>query len=146
MWHIKTWEELSKEELYCLLKLRQEIFVVEQCCPFVDCDDMDQASIHVWAEEEGEMVVYGRIVPSGTEFPELSVGRFVTAAESRGRGWGRKIVDKCLEEAFQRYGKQRVKITAQWLYADFYGSFGFERAGEEFQLDHIPHVYMVLDP
>ncbi|MCE2496256.1 MAG: GNAT family N-acetyltransferase [Flavobacteriales bacterium] len=145
MLHIKTWEELSKEELYAILRLRQQVFILEQVCPFVDNDNFDQESIHVWAEQEGEVTAYGRIVPQGTEFNELSVGRFVTADGHRGKGLGREIVQACLDEAFRRYGKQSVKITAQWVYVDFYRSFGFETVGEEFHLDHIPHIYMILE-
>ncbi len=143
MLHIKTWEELTKEELYAVLKLRQQIFIVEQCCPFVDNDDLDQLSVHIWEEQEGEVIAYGRIVPQGTEFDELSVGRFVTATAHRGKGLGRKIVETCLEEAFRRYREQPVRITAQWYLVDFYRTFGFETVGGEFLLDHIPHVFML---
>lgn len=143
MLHIKTWEELTKEELYALLRLRQEVFVLEQVCPFVDNDNFDQKSIHVWAEEDGELTAYGRIVPPGTEFKELSVGRFVTAEKYRGKGMGKQIVQACIDEGYRLFGRKPIKITAQWVYVGFYKSFGFEPAGEEFHLDHIPHVHMV---
>ena len=115
-----------------MLKLRQQIFIVEQCCPFVDNDDLDQLSVHIWEEQEGEVIAYGRIVPQGTEFDELSVGRFVTATAHRGKGLGRKIVETCLEEAFRRYREQPVRITAQWYLVDFYRTFGFETVGGDF--------------
>lgn len=144
MFQVKSWDELTKIELYEILKLRQEVFVVEQCCPFVDNDDMDQVSIHIFqTEDEGRILAYGRIVPPGTEFKELSIGRLVTHPEERGKGLGRALVKRTLEEAHAAYGRQAIRITAQWYLRKFYGSFGFETDGEEFMLDHIPHQEMV---
>ncbi len=147
MFVIKSWEELSKEELYAVLELRQRVFVVEQCCPFIDNDSLDQQSLHVWKQsEEGDVIAYGRIVPPGTEFKELSIGRLVTHPNERGKGIGRELVNFVLEEAFRWKGRQPVRITAQWYLRDFYSSFGFEVDGKEFMLDHIPHQEMIRKP
>jgi ElaA protein len=140
MIHEKAFRELSVDELYGILKLRQEVFVVEQTCAYLDCDDHDQASIHLFDERIDS---YARVLPPGEKFAEASLGRVVSAKRVRRTGAGRAIVARAIEAIERRYGKVPIRISAQSYLARFYGDFGFVREGGEYLEDGIPHIAMV---
>jgi ElaA protein len=140
--HEKTFAELTGEELYAILRLRQEVFVVEQACAYLDCDDHDQRSIHVFATDP-ELVAYARVLPPGEKFAEASLGRVVSAKSARRTGAGRAIVQHAIAVIERRFGRVPVRISAQSYLARFYGELGFVREGDEYLEDGIPHIEML---
>lgn len=141
-WILKEWQDLSTDELYAVLKLRQEVFVVEQDCPYLDCDDIDQKALHLWAEADGDTVAYARIIPPGELYPEVSIGRVISAQKHRRSGWGRSIMDKAVSVCETQYPGP-IRIMAQSYLLAFYRSYGFVEEGDEFLEDGLPHYYMV---
>jgi ElaA protein len=139
-----AFDELSVWELYEALGLRQQVFVVEQNCPYLDVDGHDPVSIHGLGLEAGNLVSYARIVPAGIAFPCVSIGRVVTAPSERGRGLGRITMVNALQEVERRFPKAPVTISAQCYLVAFYQSLGFETVGAPFDLDGIEHVKMHL--
>jgi ElaA protein len=145
-WRHRAFGELSVDELYEIMALRQEVFVVEQTCWYQDADGNDQAAIHVGGYLDDKLVAYARLLPRGISYPDYaSIGRVVTSPTVRGRGLGRPLMRYSLEVLFAAYGRQPVKISAQAHLQDFYGSLGFRGVGEEYLEDGIPHRGMVLN-
>jgi ElaA protein len=138
-WHLRTFAELTTGELYAIMSLRQRVFVVEQNCPYLDADGVDAACRHLWAERGGAIAAYLRIVPAGVKFPELSIGRVITAPEARGTGLGRELMTRGIAAA----GDVPIRIGAQAHLEKFYGELGFVRASDVYDEDGIPHVEMV---
>jgi ElaA protein len=145
-WRHRAFGELSVDELYEIMALRQEVFVVEQTCWYLDADGNDQAAIHVGGYVDQKLVAYTRTLPRGISYSDYaSIGRVVTSPTVRGRGLGRPLMRYSLDVFFAAYGRQPVKISAQAHLQDFYGSLGFRGVGEEYLEDGIPHRAMVLD-
>jgi ElaA protein len=138
-WHLRTFAELTAAELYAILALRQRVFVVEQNCAYLDADGIDPVSRHLWAEQGGAIQAYLRIVPAGVKFPELSIGRVITAPKARGSGLGRELMKRGIAAA----GAVPIRIGAQAHLEKFYGALGFQRASDVYDEDGIPHVEMV---
>ena len=139
-------DKLSLEQLYKIMKLRQEVFVVEQNCPYLDADDKDQESFHLvsW-DENGEALAYVRLLPKGLSYPEYaSIGRVVTSAKIRRSGGGKQLMHEALLWAKKLFGDTPVKISAQSYLLSFYRNLGFEPIGEEYLEDDIPHRAMIL--
>ncbi len=138
-WTRKSFNELTNEELYNVLRLRQEVFVVEQNCPYLDNDGLDLACEHIIGMMDGIIVLYARIIPKGLDYEDSwSIGRVLTRFEYRGRGLGMDLIQHCLESI----GNDKVTIHAQSYLEAFYNKFGFESIGEEYDLDGIPHKEM----
>ncbi|MGG5507597.1 MULTISPECIES: GNAT family N-acetyltransferase [unclassified Myroides] len=142
-WHTKAFEELTIDELYDIMQLRTNIFVVEQNCPYPELDGKDKNCLHVFATQGGKVVAYARIVPPGLSYKEISIGRVVVHAAHRKDGLGRILIDLTLEKIEEEFGMQPIQIGAQTYLKKFYGSFGFEPASEEYLEDGIPHVDMI---
>lgn len=142
-WHDRAFVELTAGQLYGIVELRERVFVVEQNCAFLDADGLDPGARHLWAEALGgdrpAIQAYLRIVPAGAKYDEVSLGRIVTAAEARGTGLGRELVQRGLDAV----GNSTVRIGAQAHLERFYGSFGFRRASEPYLEDGIPHIEML---
>lgn len=139
-WHDRGFSELTITELYAIIALRERVFVVEQACAYLDADGYDSCARHVWAaNESGAIFAYLRVLPAGAKFPELSLGRVVTAPEARGTGLGRTLIRRALEAV----GAVPVRIGAQAHLERFYGEFGFQRASANFVEDGIPHLEML---
>ena len=138
-WREEAFARLTPAELYAICALRQRVFVVEQSCVYVDADGYDPPSRHLWAEREGVLHAYLRIVPKGVKFAEVSLGRVVTAPEARGAGLGRELVRRGLASV----GAVPVRIGAQAHLEKFYGELGFARASDVYDEDGIPHIEMV---
>ena len=132
--------------LYDILALRQEVFVVEQTCYYLDADGKDQKALHVVGMQGEKLVAYTRVLDRGVSYPDYaSIGRVVTAPAVRGQGLGRPLMRESLRALYALYGEQPVKISAQAHLQDFYGSLGYRGVGEVYEEDGIPHRGMVLD-
>lgn len=140
---VKRFDELSITELYQLLKLRCDIFVVEQECPYPDIDDKDQKALHVLGTNNGVLVAYTRMFDAGDYFEQPSIGRVAVHQEHRKFGYGHQIIDASIEVVYNRFGEQPIKISAQTYLQKFYESHGFEKTSEEYLEDDIPHIDMV---
>ncbi|OLY91942.1 ElaA protein [Cnuella takakiae] len=144
-WNCKRFEELSPAELYALLRLRSEVFVVEQNCVFLDMDNMDQGCWHLLGTNEaGELVAYTRLVPPGHIYPMASIGRVVSAPSARRTGAGRELMQESIKKVYDLFGKGDIKIGAQYYLKNFYASFGFEQVSDIYLEDGIEHIYMIL--
>lgn len=142
----KPFGALEVKELYGLLKLRSEVFVVEQCCVFLDADDKDQGCQHLMLYSDKILMAYARIVPPGLIFAEPSIGRVVSSKSARGMGFGRQLLRLAIDNCLRLYGNQPIRIGAQLYLKTFYESFGFLQAGEVYQEDGIDHIEMVRYP
>jgi ElaA protein len=144
---IKPFAELTVPELYEQLQLRQRVFVVEQNCPYLDCDGKDAAALHLWGaldDDPGTMVAYARLFAPGAKYPEAcAIGRVVTAPEQRGRGLGRELMQEALRVTAARFPGAPVKIQAQAHLDRFYGELGFVVVSDVYLEDDIRHVDMV---
>lgn len=145
-WIIKPFAELSLLELYDVMVLRQAIFIVEQNCPYLDADGKDLNGTHLLGYEAEKLVAYARLLPQGVSYPDaVSIGRVVNAAEVRGRGVGRDLMQQAIAAARQLFGNQVILISAQCYLTRFYESFGFVAVGTPYLEDDIPHIKMRLD-
>jgi ElaA protein len=142
----KNFKDLSLEELYEIGRLRQEVFVLEQNCPYVDFDGKDQYCFHLMVlDQNGQLQAYSRLVPQGISYSEdISIGRVVNSKAVRGTGIGRLLMEKSIESCFEIWGKRKIRISAQTYLLDFYQSLGFESTGKEYLEDDIPHTEMLL--
>ena len=163
--HKKTFQELTTDELYELLRVRSEVFVVEQNCVYQDMDGDDQKSIHLWltvadkivsereqsdacinfAEREQarpkvKIVALARVCPAGTHMKEISIGRVITT--ERGKGYGQQIMLHAIDAAVEHFGATLIDIEAQEYAKGFYESVGFKQSSDTFMLDGIPHIKM----
>jgi len=143
-WTDKKFEHLTSHELYAILQLRCEVFVVEQNCVFLDMDDKDQVSHHLMAWQDNKLVAYARIVPPGISYGEFSIGRIVSSPAVRKQGIGRVLVNKSIQLAYNLHGKGIMRIGAQYYLRGFYESFGFEKASDIYLEDGIEHIEMLL--
>lgn len=140
---VKRFDELSITELYQLLKLRCDIFVVEQECAYPDIDDKDLKALHVLGTNNGILVAYTRMFDAGDYFEQPSIGRVAVHQDHRKYGYGHQIIDASIEAVYNRFGEQQIKISAQTYLQKFYESHGFEKTSEEYLEDDIPHIDMV---
>jgi ElaA protein len=144
-WVVKPFQELSVVELYEIMKLRLEIFVVEQNCPYQDADGKDLKSLHLMGySNDGVLVAYCRILPAGISYAEVSIGRFISSSLVRGSGAGKQLMVEALKCIQQKFGSSSVRISAQSYLLKFYESFGFKTVGKEYLEDDIPHMEMIL--
>lgn len=141
----KPFDALTPHELYDMLRLRSEVFVVEQNCVFLDMDDKDQQCHHILLYNEGQVLVAtARLVPKGVAYPDyMSIGRIVTSQLVRGKGVGKVLVQLGIEECNRLFGKEPIKIGAQLYAKKFYESFGFEQVSEVYDEDGIDHIKMI---
>jgi ElaA protein len=142
-WQWHTYRQLTTDLLYAILRLRQEVFGVEQSCAYLDLDGRDQYALHLTGQDaHGQLVAYLRIVEPGKRFPEPSIGRVVTSPQVRRAGLGKMLMVEGLRKAAEVYPAQPNRISAQQYLERFYNSFGYERVGEVYDEDGIPHVEM----
>ena len=141
-WALKKFAELSNEELYQVLRLRSEVFVVEQGCNFMDMDNKDQKCDHLLGWKDGQLLAYSRIVPTGVSYAYPSIGRIVVSGKGRGIGLGVELLNISIETVEKMYGKTSIRIGAQLYLKKFYGSFGFVQTGDIYLEDDIEHIEM----
>lgn len=143
-WSIKYFKELSAAELYEIMQLRAEVFIVEQNCPYQDADGKDPKSYHLCGHNaDGKLMAYARILPKDVSYAEASIGRVVSSPKVRGTGAGRELMEQSLLEIEKLFGKVAVRIGAQMYLQKFYEDFGFVREGDEYDEDGIPHIIML---
>lgn len=143
---LKAFTELSQQELYRILAIRNEVFVVEQACAYQDLDDKDQQSKHLfYTTEQSEIVAYARLLPPGLSFDVVSIGRILVAHSHRKHNLGRKLVSDAIAACGTLWPGYGIRIAAQSYLLNFYASFGFEKVGDEYLEDGIPHVDMHLN-
>lgn len=139
----KHFAELSLDELYDILKLRAEIFVVEQDCVYNDLDELDKEGVHQFLYKDGALVAYTRLLQSGTRFPDYSIGRLVVKESERGTGLGIQIMEEAKTYILNEWNAKQIKISAQKYLRKFYEDLGFKVVSEEYLEDGIPHFGML---
>ena len=143
-WTYKKFDALTAKELYAIMQLRNEVFVVEQNCVYQDADGKDQGSFHLVGWDGDKLAAYCRIIPPGISYPECSIGRVVSSPLYRRSGTGRTLMKTGIEKAFNEFKGYSIKIGAQLYLKDFYTSFGFIQSGDQYLEDGIPHIEMLL--
>jgi ElaA protein len=141
----KTFEKLSPDELYRILQLRSQVFVVEQACIYLDADGKDRDCLHVlgYENEEGsELAAYARLVPAGYFHDEPAIGRVLTSPAHRKAGYGRQLMSYSISETLHHFHTKTIVISAQHYLEAFYTSLGFETNSEVYLEDNIPHIKM----
>lgn len=141
-WKIKSFEDLSVHELYNILRLRSEIFVVEQNCVYLDLDGKDKKGLHLLGEFEGKIVAYSRLFKPGISFDNASIGRVVVDAHYRDRKWGHELMREAIAGIQLHFGENKITIGAQLYLKKFYESHGFIQTSEMYLEDDIPHIEM----
>ncbi|MDG5786068.1 GNAT family N-acetyltransferase [Evansella sp. AB-P1] len=142
-WKIKTFEELSKRELYTIMKERVNVFIVEQDCPYPELDNKDEFAFHLFHERDGEIIAYSRIFKGGDYYEEASFGRVIVKMEYRKEGLGRDLLERAIAFIHDELKERSIKIQAQDYLRNFYGSFGFKPITDVYLEDGIPHLDML---
>ena len=150
-WHCKSYQQLSADQLFAIYRARQQVFIVEQNCPYPDIDLLDKQCLHLFACQEStnsstepEILAYLRIIPPATQYPEASFGRVLTTEAARGTGAGKALVTKALEQLALTYPSAPIKISAQYYLQKFYAGFGFDTISDIYLEDDIEHLDMLL--
>lgn len=145
-WVLKTFHDLTPSELYDILRLRSEVFVVEQDCVFLDMDNKDQQCHHLMGIQDRQIVAYTRLVPPGHIYQQPSIGRVVTAPSVRRSGIGRLLMQQSIDGIYQLFGRQPILIGAQLYLKRFYESHGFNQVSDVYLEDGIEHIHMLKTP
>lgn len=143
LWQTCDFSGLDTCRLYAALRLRQEVFAVEQNCAYLDLDNLDQDAIHMLCWQEDKLVAYQRCLAPATHYRESALGRIVVSAHARGRQLGRELVRRGISHNLGRWPGQGIRINAQAYLEDFYTDLGFVAAGAVSSEDGIPHLQMV---
>ncbi len=143
-WKIKRFEELSTTELYNLLQLRSEVFVVEQNCVYQDIDGKDRKALHLIGEYDSKTVAYARLFNAGDYFEEASIGRVVVGTNYRDKKWGNELMKEAICGVKEYFNTSKITISAQLYLQKFYESHGFEVTSETYLEDDIPHIQMKM--
>ncbi len=143
-WQCLSFSELTTTQLYEMLKLRVDVFVVEQTCPYPELDDKDRIEgvMHLLGYQNDELVAYLRLLPKGISYPTLSIGRVVTKQTARGGGLGQQLMLQALQQCQQHWPEEVITISAQQYLVAFYRQHGFVQTSEMYLEDDIPHVEM----
>lgn len=141
-WKIKPFEALTNHELYDLLKLRSEIFVVEQNCVYLDLDGKDKIALHLFGTFDGKTVAHARLFKAGISFDNASIGRVVVDSNYRDRKWGHDLMREAIAGVAHHFGESQITIGAQLYLKKFYESHGFVQTSEMYLEDDIPHIEM----
>ena len=144
-WRFKQFVQLTPFEVYELLRLRAEVFVVEQNCVFLEPDGIDQHCFHLLGYNDKKLIAYTRIVPPGVVYQEASIGRVVIALSVRNTGIGRILMDQSIEKLYSNFGRVIIKIGAQFYLRKFYESLGFYKVSDIYLEDGIEHIHMLKD-
>ena len=142
-WKIKRFEELTTTELYEILRVRAEVFVVEQTCIYQDLDEKDKRAYHLYCEENGKVKAYLRILDKGVSYSEISIGRVLTTENNRRKGLAREMMEKAIDYICKDLGENQIRISGQLYLQVFYESLGFQTVSEMYLEDDIPHVEML---
>jgi len=143
-WELKRFNELTNEELHDIFRLRVDIFVVEQTCPYPEIDGKDPGALHLMYKENDEIVAYARLLSPGISYDEASIGRVIVAKSHRGRSLGYELLEQAVKITQAEY-QHPIKIGAQAHLEKYYGSAGFVKVSDVYLEDDIPHIDMLLD-
>lgn len=143
---LKSFEELSVDEVYNILQLRENVFVIEQNCVYQDIDGIDKQCFHLFATDDDsqKLIAYARLVPANIKFDAPSIGRVITDKNYRGQGSGKALMQKAIEASIEIFKSDSIKISAQTYLFNFYSSFGFKPISPPYDEDGIEHVDMLL--
>nr|WP_319271657.1 GNAT family N-acetyltransferase [uncultured Draconibacterium sp.] len=141
----KHFSELTTNELYDILQLRAEIFVVEQDCVYNDIDGLDKNAIHQFMEKDGQIVAYSRLLKPGTRFNDYSIGRVAVKESVRGTGLGIQMMEEAKRYILENWKPEKIKISAQKYLRKFYEDLGFKIVTDEYLEDGIPHYGMLFE-
>ena len=145
--YIKHFSELTTSQLYQIVALRSEVFVVEQACIYQDLDYKDQEAIHILGIDEADQLVsYARILPPGIVYPEYAIGRVIVAKSNRGTGEGHRLMNYCITAIETMAGETSIRISAQAHLEAFYKEHQFKSTGKTYLEDGIPHIEMIYYP
>lgn len=142
-WICAFFKDLTLHQLYAIIKLRNEVFVVEQNCVFQDADDKDQKCYHLMGFAGDELAAYARLVPAGISYEYISIGRIITSLKYRNTGAGKALLHTAISQCNLIFGEQTIKIGAQLYLKNFYESFGFKQISDVYDEDGIPHIEML---
>lgn len=142
---VKTFSELTPLEVYNMLRLRSEVFVVEQDCVYQDVDNKDQKAFHVLGYKEDQLIAYSRIFDSGDYFDLPSIGRIVVQEDQRKLKYGHELVKESIEFILRTFNDKKILISAQTYLTKFYNHHGFQQVGEGYLEDGIPHIKMIRE-
>ncbi len=145
VWRLMSFEDLRVGELYEVLRLRSEVFVVEQQCVYQDIDGDDRIAMHLLGVQGRELMAYARCFEAGVKFPEASIGRVLIRQSARGKGLGHSLMAQAVAAISQVWGPQAIRIGAQTHLAGFYAKHGFKEVGKPYVEDGIPHIGMLLE-
>ncbi|MGO1060448.1 GNAT family N-acetyltransferase [Planococcus sp. FY231025] len=143
-WTTNHFEEFTVKKLYEILKLRVDVFIVEQNCPYPELDGLDEESIHMAYTEDGRILAYARLVPAGVKYSLPSIGRVIVHPDARGRGLAKELLTRSIDYIFSEWNPDGIQLQGQVYLQDFYESFGFIPVSEAYDEDGIPHVDMQL--
>lgn len=141
---VKSFATLTPSELYAILRLRSEVFVVEQNCVFLDADNKDIYCHHLMLFDNKQLIAYARLVPPGISYREMSVGRVVTAKDARNKGAGKELMQLAVENCRKIFGDGPIRIGAQYYLEKFYTDIGFTATGDVYDEDGIEHIEMIM--
>lgn len=145
-WTCTFFSDLTNIELYKILQLRNEVFIVEQDCVYPDIDGKDFEAHHLCAWRNNKLLAYSRLLPPGISYPEMaSIGRILTASSVRRQELGKELMVKSIEETHRLFGPVKIAISAQLYLRKFYESFSFVQTSEVYLEDNIPHIHMELN-
>lgn len=144
-WRCKSFQQLSNHELHRILKARQDVFVVEQQCIYLDIDGIDDQVLHLAAWKGECLVAYTRLLPPNVTYKQVSIGRVLVVESERGSGLAKTLMEQSIAECEKHFGKQAIKIGAQSYLEAFYSSLGFVKISDEYLEDGIPHIDMVRE-
>ncbi|MBR6928167.1 MAG: GNAT family N-acetyltransferase [Methanobrevibacter sp.] len=142
---LKKFNELSLDELYGIIKLRLEVFVVEQDCVYQDLDDKDQVSYHLFLKDNDEIIAVLRIIPENVSYDEMAIGRLIVKKPYRGRGLSKMMMEKAIEFITSDLGKDRIRLSGQAYLTDFYIGLGFRKVSDEYLEDGIKHFEFLYE-
>ena len=143
VWRFLSFDNLNKQDLYSVLQLRSEVFVVEQACVFQDMDGADATALHLLGTVNGQLSAYARCFAAGEKFAEASIGRVITRSTLRGTGAGHALMREAVHQMFEHWGQQAIRIGAQARLEKFYLQHGFVDAGRPYMEDGIAHIEML---
>lgn len=143
-WTIKSFEQLSSNELYKILQLRINVFMLEQNCLYPECDDKDIHANHIFALDHDKVIAYARILPPNISYSDASIGRVIVSDQYRGQKLGYQLMHKAIEKLNTDFPSSNIRISAQAHLKSFYENVGFVKVSDPYLEDGIPHIEMVL--
>jgi len=147
IWHWHRFQELSNSQLYALLKLRQDVFIIEQKCIYPDMDDLDQHCIHLLGYEEEQLIACLRLIPAEfSDSGKTSLGRIITIFRKRGIGLGSLLMNETMAYLAKHFSGEKIQLSAQHHLQSYYHKYGFESFGKPYDEDGILHIAMLFDP